>query len=332
MKAQPEVVIGIDGGGTYTRLMVSDLDGKILSYVETGASSFKKDAGATRHVHEGITSALSEAACSPEAVKGVMAGIAGYDSEMDLEWVEELTEMAGLHCPRWHVNDAVIAHAGAFLAEPGIVVISGTGSILFAITEEGAHIRNYDLKHYAHSAARFLAYDAVYEMLAGNIAAADETFVHQTLTHWSVRGMDELRQMARYGFIEDRRDRDRQFGLMGPLVTGAAEQGSPLAQTVCDRAAHQISVGVELLGAYFESETVAVSFIGSVINSPYMKEEVSRRLLAGKLKTYRVVKPALSAVAGAVIMALKRLGKPVDTEIVGRIRQHYAALVDSNTV
>jgi glucosamine kinase len=34
-----------------------------------------------------------------------------------------------------HVNDAVIAHAGALRSEPGIVAISGTGSIVLDITQ-----------------------------------------------------------------------------------------------------------------------------------------------------------------------------------------------------
>lgn len=38
-----EIVIGIDGGGTHTRVMVVDLAGNVLSYIENGASSIHKD-------------------------------------------------------------------------------------------------------------------------------------------------------------------------------------------------------------------------------------------------------------------------------------------------
>lgn len=43
----------------------------------------------------------------------------------------------GIDCLKQHVNDAVVAHSGALLKDPGIIVISGTGSIIYALTEEG---------------------------------------------------------------------------------------------------------------------------------------------------------------------------------------------------
>ncbi len=37
------VVVGLDGGGTHTLVMVADLAGSVLSYTEKGASSIYKD-------------------------------------------------------------------------------------------------------------------------------------------------------------------------------------------------------------------------------------------------------------------------------------------------
>ncbi|WP_213585342.1 N-acetylglucosamine kinase [Paenibacillus sp. J2TS4] len=316
------VVIGMDGGGTHTRVMVSDLQGQILSYVEHGGSSIRKDNQAKENARQAIIHALESAGCAPQQVKGLCAGVAGLDSEEDLAWVEGLTDVPGLNCPKWHVNDAVIAHAGAFLEKPGIVVVSGTGSILFAITEDGTHLRNYDFGHYASSAARFLSYDAVYELLAGNRQQSDEAMAQQILKFWAVNRIDELHKLASGGFMEDRKERDKKFGQMAPIVTKAAQEGSPLARTVCDRAVQQIVVGVELLGACFRESPVTVTGIGSVIQSPYMKAALTERLKEGNNKFYAVVEPALSAVSGAVIMALKRLQAPVDEQTLRNLLKH----------
>ena len=51
----------------------------------------------------------------------------------------------------------VIAHAGALRSAPGIIAISGTGSVVFGVNEAGRRLRNYDFRHYARSAARHLA-------------------------------------------------------------------------------------------------------------------------------------------------------------------------------
>lgn len=48
------IVIGIDGGGTHTRIMVVDLTGNVLAYLENGASSIYKDL----HARENVQSAI----------------------------------------------------------------------------------------------------------------------------------------------------------------------------------------------------------------------------------------------------------------------------------
>ncbi|MDF2961126.1 MAG: ATPase [Paenibacillus sp.] len=317
-----DVVIGIDGGGTHTRVMVADLLGNVLSYVEKGASSIKKDLHAKQNVHQAVTEALAHANKSVRQVRSVAAGIAGYDSEAELEWVESLTDIAGLDCPKRHVNDAVVAHSGALLSKPGIVVISGTGSIIFAATENGSLIRNYDLYHYASSAARFIAYDATFEALAGNIDSTDEALVRSMLQHWDVQSLQEYAGLAKLGFVNDKRERDKHFGQMAPFITEAACQGSRLAVTVCNRAVHQIIVGIEMLASYFSEDTVAVTFIGSVANSPYFKQTLNEALRAGKKKRYKVVDPAFSAVTGSVLMALEQINAVISDELIHNLKKH----------
>lgn len=155
MRDSKDIVIGIDGGGTTTRVMVSDLSGNVLSYVEKGAACLYKDLMARENVTQAIIEALAIGERELGHVRAVAAGIAGYDKESDLSWVESLTDVEGLHCPKWHYNDTVAALYGSFLMKPGIVGISGTGSIIAAITESGEYLRNYDFHHYASSAARF---------------------------------------------------------------------------------------------------------------------------------------------------------------------------------
>lgn len=317
-----EVVIGIDGGGSQTRVMISDLTGHILSYAEGGASSIHKDSNAHINVQQAIESALSAAGCHVDQVKELYAGIAGYESEQDLAWVTRLTEVDGLHCSKSYVNDSVVAHAGAFLGEPGIVVVSGTGSMILAINEQGIPIQNNDFHHYAASAARFLSYNAMYELLAGNTDQSDASMLDHILHYWNVMNVEELRSLAASGFIEDHKERNKTFGHMAPIITSSAQEGSRLAQIVCDQAIHEIVVGVEILGAFFESDIVSVTGIGSVINSPYMKSKLAESLKLGTNKRYQLIAPELSAVSGAVLMALRGLEVVVDSTTVENIKKH----------
>ncbi len=315
-----QVVVGIDGGGTHTRVMVCELTGRVLAYIERGSASLHKDLRASMNVRNAISEGLAAAGKKPNQVRGLAAGIAGYDSESDLEWVESLTALDALSCPRWHVNDAVAAHYGALLMKPGIIAISGTGSIIVACTENGKYLRNYDFHQYAYSAARFISYEAVYEALAGYADGTDSSLVEAMLRHWGVESMAELYAIGTAGFDGDRRERDLRFGQFAPTVTAAAQHGSALAQRVCDRALHQLKLGIQLLGAAFTQETIPVAFIGSVINSRYVNDQLEILLgAAGGSHRYRVVPPRYSPAAGAVLYALRQLGIPVTGDVTANL-------------
>lgn len=302
--------------------MAVDLSGNVLSYVEKGASSIHKDLQAQENVHRAIEEALHQAGRNVQHVLALTAGIAGYDSKADLDWVLLLTEIKGLDCLKQHVNDAVVAHSGALLTEPGIVVIAGTGSIIYAINEEGQQIRNYDLNHYAASAARFLAYDATFELLSGNMDATDYDLVDEILMFWEVSSVKELSQLALQGFVADQRERNRKFALLAPLITNAAVQNSKLAKLVCDRAIHQIMTGVEMLASYFSNSEVKVSLIGSVVHSDYFQSNLASKMNNGNNKKYKLIKPVFSPVAGAVLLALKQLHIPIDKNLLHNLSQH----------
>ncbi|MEK5448090.1 N-acetylglucosamine kinase [Paenibacillus sp. FSL R7-0331] len=317
---QKDVVIGIDGGGTNTRAIAADIHGNILACSIKGSASIYRESSVQANVQSAITEVISQGGIKESRVIGIAAGIAGFDSPEDLEWVAPLTAVPGLACPRWHVNDALIAHYGAHLARPGIIAIAGTGSILIAINEEGRYLRNYDFHHYAASAARLLGYEAVFEVLAGLTDFSDERLVARMLAHWEVTSVEELYSLASGGFDADRKARDRHFGRFAPVVTKEAELGSSASIRVCSRAIRQMITGVELLGAAFREPTVPVAFIGSVAGSRYFQDKLRDGLKAAPNKLYKMVTPQLPPAAGAILYALEQAGRPVTDEVIRRLQ------------
>lgn len=317
-----DIVIGIDGGGTHTRVMVSDLQGNILSYLEKGPASVHKDLRAQENVNQAILEALATAGKRPEQVRGLAAGIAGYDSEDDLIWVKSLTAIDGLNCPRWHFNDAVAAHYGALLTRSGIVALSGTGSIIMGLTEDGQCIRNFDFHHYTGSGARFIAYDVTYEILAGNTGPTDLKLIQFILKHWEVSTVLELSRLGFSGFRIDRRERERKFEQCTPFITEAAALGSTLAKRVCDRAIQQIKVGIEMIAPFFSGDNIPVTFIGSVINCNYFNTNLSELLKYGNNKQFTVVNSFFNPVTGSVLYAISKLpGYSIDDSLINNLHK-----------
>ena len=319
-----KIVIGIDGGGTTTRVVVADVAGRIRATTTAGAASPNKTTQAQDNVQNAIRDVVLQSGHTLADVAGLVAGLAGLDAPEDQEWAERFTRLPGLNCPRLHVNDAVVAHAGALRSQPGIIVISGTGSIVFGVTEAGRHVRNYDFHHYARSGARHLAYDAVYGLLAGMAQSEDSAFQNELLAFWQAGDLAELRERGLAGFEPDPFERTRQFGQMAPLVTDAAQNGVPLAQTVCDTAANALGIGIRLVGGCFSSQCVKVALIGSVAQSEYMQQSIASTLSQSQEKRYDLTPPAFSSEVGAVLMALERYGVAIDDTVLASLRGEKA--------
>ncbi len=321
-----KIVVGIDGGGSHTRVAVLDMRGNLLAYAERGPASVKKDVRARENVCEAISLAVERAGCRLPDVASLTAGVAGYDSEKDLEWVSGLTIMDGLNCPRRHVNDSLVAQVGAFLFEPGIVAVSGTGSIIFGVNESGRPLSNYQFHHYAPTAARFLSYDVVFAIIAGETDETDAGLVAQVLGHFGAKGVADLAARAADGFLEDRLMRDRHFGDMAPLVTRAALEGSRAAQRVCRAGASALATGIAVVASAFASGAVRVALIGSVINSAYVRQTLVEILERKVDRSYPIAEPLLPAVLGAAAMALKDAGVTIDAGVTAALNRAGATL------
>ncbi|WP_195574119.1 N-acetylglucosamine kinase [Paenibacillus sp. 1001270B_150601_E10] len=316
------IVIGIDGGGTHTRAIAARMDGTIIGDVQTGCCNPNKDERAEEHVKDAIVSVLERADAVAEDVAGLCAGLAGIETEEDLSWAESFTSVPGIACPKKLVNDSYVAHAGAFLGEAGIMAISGTGSVVFGLNEQGRLLRNQDFHHYA-GAARHLAFDCVYRILAGYAGEEDQGLVTEVLHYWKVDSVAQLYEQGMEGFALGVHEQMRMFGKMGPIVTRAAKEGSPLAMHVCTQLADALDIGVRLIGAGFAEEQVQVAFMGSVIQDDYIAGLLTERLIRHipGSKQYQVVQPCLSPTIGAVWLALKECGASIDASVMNHLEQ-----------
>ena len=299
-----EVLVGIDGGGTYTRVAMADTEGTLLAFVKRQGGAFLyKDANAEENVRLAVLEALEKAGCALGDVIGLAAGIAGYDKKRDLRWVRKLTKIKGLRCPIEHVNDAVAAQRGAFLFGPGIIAIAGTGSVIAGITETGKFIRNYDFKHYANNAACNLTYNSVGKILAGE--TDDTNFTDKLLQYLGAEDVDALKALKEKDFNMSYAQKLKLLGDFAPAVTTAALDGSRLARQVCVQAAEETIEGIRLLGGCFTSASIFVALIGSVANSAFIRNTIGEMLREERNAGYTLIEPALPPALGAVLMAAR---------------------------
>lgn len=135
-------VVGIDGGGTRTRALVADDDGKPLGRGEGPAGIVTTaDAGAAAEaVRSAVERAVADSGLEPP-LDALWAGLAGTGSEARRR--AALRALEGLELARRVAvgTDVEAAYRDAFGAGVGVLLIGGTGSIALGRTPGGEWIR-----------------------------------------------------------------------------------------------------------------------------------------------------------------------------------------------
>ncbi|MEP6922620.1 MAG: BadF/BadG/BcrA/BcrD ATPase family protein [bacterium] len=146
MMLSEDLILGIDGGGTSTACLLTDKHGHALAQVEAPASNFRKVGLQETHLAllTGIKAVAREAGIEPfqpMCLAAVCAGLAGVDTPADELTLRQMLSKMVSSDHLQVINDGEIALAGALQDQPGVLVISGTGSIAWAASVSGHRVR-----------------------------------------------------------------------------------------------------------------------------------------------------------------------------------------------
>lgn len=137
------LVVGVDGGGSKTQVIVADGRGKEIATL-TGAPSAIRP-GDALHSAEVIGAlvrdALSLADRGDDRPKMLTVGVAGAGRENERKSLLRALSGEGIADEVQVVTDAEIAMEDAFGDGPGILLISGTGSVAFGRGPTGTFVR-----------------------------------------------------------------------------------------------------------------------------------------------------------------------------------------------
>jgi len=133
-----ELLCGIDGGGTTTKVVVCNLEGQMLHSFQTGTiNHYGAGIPKVRENFAAIADKLNaKFACFPGTI---FTGNSALDGLADDALVQEIT--GGMFQPSRVVfhSDVYIALLSFTMGNPGAVLISGTGSMACGIDAEGVY-------------------------------------------------------------------------------------------------------------------------------------------------------------------------------------------------
>lgn len=137
---RPDLVIGIDGGGTNTKCILADRSGKVLGQGASGPSNIQAVGVETglKALDECIDRAFAAAGIERATVGSACLGLAGVDRPEALEVIHGWSARGALAAHVTVANDATLLLAAGTPEGWGLAVIAGTGSIAFVKGPGGA--------------------------------------------------------------------------------------------------------------------------------------------------------------------------------------------------
>src|SRR5687768_5191209 len=134
-------VLGIDAGGTKTVCLLANEDGTIVSEARSTGANLQAvgELQVEKVLHEVMEDAIGDLTVAPVAI---CLGIAGVDRPDDSAVVRAIMKRIGYKARVLVVNDALVALEAGAPRQPGVVVISGTGSICYGRNAAGEAARS----------------------------------------------------------------------------------------------------------------------------------------------------------------------------------------------
>lgn len=315
MKQCEGYVLGIDGGGTSTVCLLADAAGGVVARAEAPPSNHRKsDFESVRAaVESGINSLARQMGFrygDELNLLSACAGLAGADTEGDIEQLLEVVRDV-VHAPRVRVvNDGEIALEGALDGEPGVLVISGTGSIVWARSEEGRRVRvggwDYLLSDEGsgyHIGLRMLrAIAAAHDRRTPQTVLAEEVY-----RAFSIDGFDEMLNV-----IYEEKLTPQAIASLAPIADRAAEAGDEIASKLLEETARELAdlaeAGARLAGLLETARFPLVPMGGTLLAGGYFSKRFRARV-AERLPNALLTEARLSPAEGALILATRALTK-----------------------
>jgi N-acetylglucosamine kinase-like BadF-type ATPase len=299
--------LGVDGGQSSTTAVIGDESGLVLGVGRAGPSNHvgaeEGPGKLVLAVRGSVRSACEQAGLDVDGIRFRSACLGFSGGPTDKEAL--LREI--LPIERMQVtDDALIALAGATAGEPGVVVISGTGSIAFGRNQEGRTARagGWGYLFGDEGGAFWIACQAIRAARRWEEGWGLPTSLRaRLLDATGARNINDL--LHRCYTPEFPRPRIASLSI---LVNHAAEAGDPAAFEILDTAARELALLViAVAGQLFaDGKPAIVTYSGGVFGS---------RILLGRFRNWmaseegvRVMPPVYGPAIGALLEAYRAVG------------------------
>lgn len=321
---ETQLFLGIDGGQSHTEAVIADRNGNILGTGFGGALDHGNlPEGRTRlknAINDSVNEALLKAGFSNIENAIFVSAHCGLTGGADYkeEIVRELIKAENLVV----AHDALTALFGATGGKAGIVVIAGTGSIVFGINEHGKTARAGGLGYiFSDEGGGFWLALEMIKLAVKEQDGLIQDFGLQNLV-LDYFGVSKIRELTN-NFYNGKISRDK-IASFAKTISDKAETGD----MVCT---NQIMVGISHLlesvvavakNLDFEGKSFIVSAIGGMFQSKILKQNFIE-LLNAVVPNAEFCEPKFPPPIGALFLAYQNSNIEITDQILTNLKTNY---------
>lgn len=298
--------LGFDGGATQTTGIAIDDDRNVLAEQTGGATNFQiiGTEKASQNILVITEAMLGKAGAGFTDIKVIYLGLTGAGRIGDADrmrnhFVKYLVKK-GKPVPNVQIgSDAIAALEGAFSGKPGMILISGTGSILFAKDEN-------ERLHRVGGWGRYIGDEGSgYAIGRACLSAIAQEFDGRGKKTSLSRLLKEFKGIeTSESLIEEVYRNGLDIASLAPMVIEAAADGDSVAEEILTSAAAELSEHLRAMLPQLKSP-LPVSFAGSMLCTNNFFSEKVRRLIQDKFPELKIQEPEHPPAVGAALLALK---------------------------
>jgi N-acetylglucosamine kinase-like BadF-type ATPase len=323
-------LFGIDGGASNCKAVLITNDGRVV-YLGRGPGVNYHEVGASQVVStikRLFDDAMKAARAKPEECLGIGLGLAGVSREQDKKI------LTGMFDPIFGKNayiltsDAEIALVSGTLAEWGILVIAGTGSIVYGKNQDGKEARagGYGPLISDEGSGYRIAVEGL-KAVARSFDGVEESnaLTEPILQHLKVQTLDEM-----VTWVNSQAASREKIALIAPLVIQAAMEDDPLAYEIINQQADALALNVEAVFRRLElPDRFDVVLSGGVFTHAPKFLQFMQRKIRYIVPGANVIPPRLEPVLGSTFFAFAQAGITINDDLLEIIKRTYKDLLQS---
>lgn len=305
------LLIGIDGGATKTKGLITTAEGNEIA-TATGGSTNQYNIPlkeVRNNLQSIIENLLRQARSNVDAVRGICLGLAGVDKPEDAKRIHKLTREILPKADINVVNDSVIALYGGCLKPYGIIVISGTGSIAYGRNRRGEEFRAGGWGHILGDEGS--GYAIGLQALRAVCRAADGRARSTLLSELILKALNLKSAVELIDWTKKIGGDKAQISSLSPIVEQAALAGDTTALNILNFEAEELVLAVQAVKRIlFKRRETGIEVVvgGSNLCKSELYFNLFKKKAEKKLKEIKVILPRKEPVAGAILCLQLKYG------------------------